>query len=50
MKTQYTLKEVEAIIIEIKMIQSKGEDSNYNWLNRQLRYYTKLANSLKVGA
>ena len=50
MNTEYTLSEVESILIEINSILEKDNKTNYNNLVMELRYYTKLANSLKVGA
>jgi hypothetical protein len=50
MNTRYTLSEVEAILIEINMILERDNKTNYNNLMLELRYYTKLAKSLKAGA
>lgn len=50
MNTKYTLPEVESILIEIKSILERDNKTNYNNLMIELRYYTKLAKSLKVGA
>jgi len=49
--TTYTLKELEAIMLEIKFLIEKNENtSNYNWLVRDLNYYTRLANKIQAGA
>lgn len=50
MNTSYTLPEVEAIIAELKSILEKDDSTIYNIWVRELRYYTRLANSLKAGA
>ena len=50
MNEEYTLAEVESILIEIKSILERDNKTNYNNLIVELNYYTRLANSLKVGA
>jgi hypothetical protein len=50
MNTSYTLSEVESIIDEIKTLLVRDNETNYNNLVIELRYYTRLAKSLKVVA
>jgi hypothetical protein len=50
MNTSYTLPEVEAIIIEIQNLLEDPKTTIYNHLVLEMRYYTKLAKSLKAGA
>jgi len=49
MKTSYTLSEVKSIIQQIQSILLRDSETNYNNLVMELRYYTRLAQSLKEG-
>lgn len=47
----YTLEELNAIMLEIKFLIEKDENSsNYNIWVRELNYYKRLANKIQAGA